>query len=194
MPDDDTGVARWVAEAKDHDENAARELLRHFYPFVLKLVRAHLPHRTSEEDLAQMIFIKAFQSIDRYSGAAPFRHWLSRIAVNTCLNELKAEKARPELRLADLSPETAAIVDGMSARGVESPERAAAARELVAQLMGRLGAADRLVVQLLHLEERTVDEVRVLTGWSRASIKVKAFRARSKMKNLLAQLTREEMR
>src|SRR2546423_11682254 len=81
------------------DEVAARELLRHFHPFVLKLVRAHLPRRISEEDLVQMIFIKVFHKLNQYTGRMPLEHWISRIAVNTCLNALKAEKIRPEWRL-----------------------------------------------------------------------------------------------
>src|SRR5258707_13905086 len=83
------------------DEVAARELLRHFYPFVLKLVRAHLPRRISEEDLVQMIFIKVFHKLNQYTGRMPLEHWISRIAVTTCLNALKAEKIRPEWRLCD---------------------------------------------------------------------------------------------
>ena len=51
------------------DEVAARELLRHFHPFVLRLVRAHLPRRISEEDLVQMIFIKSFTNSTSTVGA-----------------------------------------------------------------------------------------------------------------------------
>src|SRR6266567_4566107 len=87
------------------DEVAARELLRHFHPFVLKLVRAHLPRRISEEDLVQMIFIKVFHKLNQYTGRMPLEHWISRIAVNTCLNALKAEKIRPEWRLGDFRGE-----------------------------------------------------------------------------------------
>ena len=75
------------------DEVAARELLRHFHPFVLKLVRAHLPRRSSEEDLVQMIFIKVFHKLNQYTGRMPLEHWISRIAVNTCLNALKADSS-----------------------------------------------------------------------------------------------------
>jgi len=49
-------------------------------------------------------------------------------------------------------------------------------------------AADRLVVTLLHLEEKSVAEVRARTGWSTALVKVRAFRARKKLQKILAQL------
>src|SRR2546430_10857466 len=97
------------------DEVAARELVRHFHPFVLKLVRAHVPRRISEEDLVQMIFIKVFHKLNQYTGRMPLEHWISRIAVNTCLNALKAEKIRPEWRLGDFSEEIAAGIEKVAA-------------------------------------------------------------------------------
>ena len=63
-----------------------------------------------------------------------------------------------------------------------------AARDLLRQLMERLSPADRLVVTLLHLEEKSVAEVRALTGWSAALVKVRAFRARKKLQKFLSQL------
>jgi len=96
-------MAGCLLRVRQQDEDAARSLLNHLYPLVIKLVRSHLPRRTSEEDLAQVIFMKVFAKIEQFSGTVPFEHWVSRIAVNTCLNQLQAEKIRPELRWADLS-------------------------------------------------------------------------------------------
>src|SRR3954469_9631883 len=102
------------------DEVAARELLRHFHPFVLKLVRAHLPRRISEEDLVQMIFIKVFHKLNQYTGRMPLEHWISRIAVNTCLNALKAEKIRPEWRLSDFRVEMATEIEKVAATEIDT--------------------------------------------------------------------------
>src|SRR3954453_13700029 len=102
------------------DEVGARGFLRRFHPFVLKLVRAHLPRRLSEEDLVQMIFIKVFHNLNQYTGRMPLEHWISRVAVNTCLNALKAEKIRPEWRLGDFSEEIAAGIEKLAATEVET--------------------------------------------------------------------------
>ncbi|MDB6148037.1 MAG: polymerase, sigma-24 subunit, subfamily [Spartobacteria bacterium] len=171
------------------DEIAARELLRHFHPFVLKLVRAHLPRRISEEDLVQMIFIKVFHKLSQYSGRMPLQHWISRIAVNTCLNSLKAEKIRPEWRLSDFSEEIAAGIEKLAATEVDTAttDDCDLARKLVNELIAQLSPEDRLVITLLHLEEKSVEEIHALTGWSRSVIKVRAFRARGKMKEILHQ-------
>ena len=172
------------------DQVAARELLRHFYPFVLKIVRAHLPRRTSEEDLVQMIFIKVFHKLDQFRGQLPLEHWLSRIAVNTCLNALKAEKIRPEWRLGDFTEEIAAGIEKLAAAEIDttSHDEIDAAKKLVHDLIAQLSPEDRLVVTLLHLQEKSVDEIHALTGWSRSVIKVRAFRARARMKKMLDKL------
>jgi RNA polymerase sigma-70 factor (ECF subfamily) len=171
------------------DEVAARELLRHFHPFVLKLVRAHLPRRISEEDLVQMIFIKVFHKLNQYRGRMPLQHWISRIAVNTCLSALKAEKIRPEWRLGDFSEEIAAGIEKLATTEIDtaSNDDCDLARKLVTELIAQLSPEDRLVITLLHLEEKSVEEIRALTGWSRSAIKVRAFRARGKMKEMLNQ-------
>lgn len=190
---DDPDVAALAAAALRDDDAAARALVRHLYPLVAKLVRAHRPRRAAEEDLCQMIFIKMFQKLPQYSGAVPLEHWLSRIAINTCLNAIAAEKARPELRRADLSEEQAAMVDNLAASTQEmAADHQFAARDLVAHLLDSLRPAERLVIELLHLQEKSVDEIRKLTGWSRTLVKVRAFRARQKLKAALLRLSEKE--
>jgi len=190
---DDLDVRSLARAAQDGHDDAARELVRHLYPFVAKLVRAHRPQRAAEEDLCQMIFIKMFQKLPQFSGAVPLEHWLSRIAINTCLNAIAAEKARPELRLADLTEEQSAVVENLAIAADDLPhEQSAAARELVEQLMSRLQPAERLVIDLMHLQEKSVNEIRALTGWSASLVKVRAFRARQKLKAQLSLLERKE--
>jgi RNA polymerase sigma factor (sigma-70 family) len=189
----DLDVAALVAAALRDDDEAARELVRHLYPYVAKLVRTHLPHRTSEEDLCQMIFIKMFQNLGQYSGTVPLEHWLSRIAINTCLNQIASEKTRPELRRADLSEEQEAVVDNLAATSAElEPGQQLASRDLVSHLLDRLKPAERLVLDMMYLQQKSVEEIRKLTGWSAALVKVRAFRARQKLKAQLARLQRKE--
>src|SRR6266513_25745 len=60
------------------DEDAARDLMKHLYPLVTKLVRAYLPRRTAEEDLIQTVFMKIFAKLIQFSGRVPLGHWVSR--------------------------------------------------------------------------------------------------------------------
>jgi RNA polymerase sigma-70 factor (ECF subfamily) len=182
-----------VAAVLRQDESAARELVRSLYPLVAKLVRAHRPLRSAEEDLCQMTFIKILQKLPQFSGTVPLEHWVSRIAINTCINQIQAEKARPELREADLSAEQAAVIRNLAVTAEElAPNQSFASRDLVEHLMKALKPAERLVIDLLYLQQRSVEEIRRVTGWSGALVKVRAFRARQKMKQLLSNMTARE--
>jgi RNA polymerase sigma-70 factor (ECF subfamily) len=190
---DDLDAGALVEAALRNDDEAARELVRRLYPLVAKLVRAHRPRRTAEEDLCQMIFIKVFQKLSQFSGKVPLEHWVSRIAVNTCLNQIEAEKARPELRYADLSEEEQAVVENLAISARElAPDERLASRQLVEHLLGLLKPVERLAIDLLYLQGRSVEEIRKITGWSVALIKVRAFRARQKMKDQLAKISARE--
>src|SRR2546423_9508081 len=139
----DRDAAELVQAALRQDDEAARELVRRLYPLVAKMVRSHRPRRTSEEDLCQMIFIKVFQKLSQFSGKAPLEHWVSRIAVNTCLSQIAAEKIRPELRHADLSEEQEAVVQNLAVSSEElAPDQRLASRQLAEHLLELLKPVD----------------------------------------------------
>ena len=192
MAEADLDVRDCLQRVRQGDEDAARALMAHLHPLVLKLVRAHLPRRSSEEDLVQTVFMKVFTKLDQYAGAVPVEHWVSRIAVNTCLNQIQRERVRPELRLADLTEEEEQVVQMLAATPSDlSDDSSLASRELVERLLERLPPEDRLVITLLHLESKSVEETSRLTGWSATLVKVRAFRARHKMRKHLETLLKE---
>jgi RNA polymerase sigma-70 factor (ECF subfamily) len=190
---DDSDASALVDAALHHDDEAACALVGLLYPLVVKVVRAHRPRRTAEEDLCQMIFIKVFQKLSQFSGKVPLEHWVSRIAVNTCLNQIESERVRPELRHADLSDEEQAVVENLATSSDElAPDERFASRQLVEHLLAALKPVERLAIDLLYLRGRSVEEIRKITGWSAALIKVRAFRARQKMKGQLAKISARE--
>ena len=178
-------VPACLVRVREHDETAARALVEHLYPLVIKIVRAHRARRLAEEDLAQEIFMKMFSRIDQYKGhdGVPFEHWLARLAVTTCLDALRAEKRRPEWRWADLGESEREWVEFfVGETPAEPPGDAFAAREITEKLLAMLSPEDRCVITLLDLEQRSVAEISALTGWGASLVKVRAFRARRKLR------------
>ncbi len=193
MVDEAFDFAGCLERVRQHDQAASRQLVTELYPQVIRIVRSHLPRRVAEEDLAQDIFLKMFTRLEQYQGNVPFPHWVSRIAVTTCIDQLRAQKRRPEFRWADL-PETQAEVlqNVLSDEREAIPGDALAARELVQKLLAQLKPNDRLVIQLLDLEQKTLIEISQLTGWNQTLIKVRAFRARRKLQKLFQELQQQE--
>jgi RNA polymerase sigma factor (sigma-70 family) len=186
-------VEGWLVRIRAGNQEAARQLVDHLYPQVIRIVRARRPRRMPEEDLAQDIFLKMFSRLDQYQGQVPLAHWVSRIAVTTCIDALRAQQRRPELRWADLSETEADTLDAVLTReDATDTADALAAHELVHKLLDQLEPRDRLVLQLLDLEQKTLIEIREITGWSITLIKVRAFRARRKLQKLFQQLKQQE--
>jgi RNA polymerase sigma factor (sigma-70 family) len=182
-----------LERVRTRDQAACRQLVEQLYPQVIRIVRSHLPRRVAEEDLAQEVFMKMFTRLEQYQGAVPFPHWVSRIAVTTCIDQLRAQKRRPEFRWADLPESQAEVLDHVLSDDREAaPGDALAARELVDRLLGQLKPDDQLVIRLLDLEQKTLAEISALTGWNQTLIKVRAFRARRKLQKLFQELQHQE--
>jgi RNA polymerase sigma factor (sigma-70 family) len=181
-----------LLRANRHDDDAARELVQRLYPTVVKIVRAMQYEKSWEDDLVQEIFLKVFSRGGQYRGGVPLEHWVSRLAVSSCLDHRRARRRRPELRWADLGTEEAQYLAAELAapQGI-TPADNMAAGELVERLLSCLPAHDALLMRLMYIEELSVTEVHQLTGWNRAVIKIRAFRARRKLRKVLATLEEE---
>ena len=194
MPEDESfDLVGCLARVRQRDQAAARALVDHLYPLVARIIRAHLPRRVAEEDLAQDIFLKMFHRLEQYQGVVPFAHWVSRIAVTTCIDQLRAQQRRPEFRWADLSANECDVLEAVltDERDVATGD-ALAAHELVHKLLDQLKPDDRMVIQLLDLEQKSIAEISALTGWNQSLVKVRAFRARRKLQKLFQELEQKE--
>jgi RNA polymerase sigma-70 factor (ECF subfamily) len=189
----DVEVTERLERGRAGDEKAILELFHYMQPHIAKLVYANLPAREGPEDLIQLACVKVMANLHQFSGKVPFLHWVSRIAINTCLNQVRHEKRRPEVRLADLSEDEAAVVEHLAAapEELDATERFAS-RELVEKLLATLKVPDRLLMRLMYLEGRQVDEIAEITGWSRSAIKVRAFRARVLLRRRYTLLMKEQ--
>ncbi|MEO6994933.1 MAG: sigma factor-like helix-turn-helix DNA-binding protein, partial [Lacunisphaera sp.] len=63
---------------------------------------------------------------------------------------------------------------------------------LVHKLLDQLKPEDRMVIQLLDLEQKTIAEISTQTGWNQTLVKVRAFRARRKLQKLFQELQSKE--
>lgn len=179
----DSDVSACLERVRQRDDAAIRALIGYMYPLVYKIVRSNLSRRGEEEDLVQMVMTKVFKSLDQFAGKVPFKHWVSRIAVNTSLNIIRYEKSRPEVRMADLSEDEASVVANLATGGGVDAGMGVAARDLVQHLVACLKPKERLLVRLIYLEGLSMDEASEATGWSAGAITMRMMRAKAKMRS-----------
>jgi RNA polymerase sigma-70 factor (ECF subfamily) len=179
-------MAAWL---RCSDEGAARALVEAFYPFVATVIRRHVADAGCVEDLAQQTFARCFASAAQWDASKPLEPWLARIAINQCRDHYRARSVRPELRWGDLTEgEQEAMQATLTAAEPKADALNDESRSLILRLLETLSADDRMVLSLLHLDGKSTDEIATLTGWSRTLVKVRAFRARRRLRATFEQL------
>ncbi|HUS36048.1 MAG TPA: sigma-70 family RNA polymerase sigma factor [Verrucomicrobiae bacterium] len=182
-----------IAAIRAGDTNQFETLVVRYQPKIFGMVRRYARREDEVEDIAQEIFVKAFQKLDSFRADAPFEHWITRLAVRTCYDFLRRHQRNREHNVTDLSDaeNEADLLDRASIEPKQT-DRATATRELIEAVLSQLSPAARMVITLLEIEERSIKEIAQLTGWSQTLVKVRAFRARAEMKKILAKFPVEK--
>jgi RNA polymerase sigma-70 factor (ECF subfamily) len=166
--------------------------MRRHGPRVFRTASRFFRRREQVEEAAQEIFLKVFTQLDSYEARGSFEGWLTRIATNTCLNLLRSAKRRPELTASDLSEDDGAWLEdkmaGAAAERQRAVERGMVAADLAERVLETMSPDDRVVLMLMDGEEASVKEVSEATGWSESNVKVKAMRARKRMREAVEKL------
>jgi RNA polymerase sigma-70 factor (ECF subfamily) len=160
---------RWIAASLDGDRDAFAELVRRYQQRVFRLAGRFFRRPEDVEEVAQETFLTAWRKLHTYAGRAPFEHWLTRVCTRCCYARLRR---RPD-------PEPLAEVD----RPVDPGDPSAGVE--LERLLARLKTADRMVLLLLDGEGWTTAEIAERLGWTRTNVKVRAHRARARLRRLV---------
>ena len=178
--------AALAGAARAGDERAFEELFLRHRRRVALIASRFFRQREQIEEVVQETFTKAFFALGEFSNrqGGSFAAWLARIAFNTCYDELRRQKRRPEGALSEVTEEESARLRERL-RDEGGAESAAVSRDLAAKLLARLSAEDRLVLVMLDAEGLSVAEIAGLLGWSQSKVKVRAHRARASLRRVL---------
>jgi len=179
-------------QAYAQDESAFAEIVRRYSPRVFRVASRFFRQRSLVEEAAQEVFLKAFTQLKSFEGRGSLEGWLTRIATNTCLNMIRASKRRPELSASDLTEEQADWLgqqqSNLAAETHRSAENRLVAFDLADRLLEVLSPEDRLAVTMIDGEGASVKDVADTTGWSESKVKVRAFRARKRLREAMEKL------
>jgi RNA polymerase sigma-70 factor (ECF subfamily) len=184
--------AELIAAVLKGDAQSFEPLVEKYSPRVFATARRYARRESEVEDIAQEVWLKAFQKLGSFRAEAPFEHWLMRMTVRTCYDFLRGHQRKRELTFSDLTDVESDWLERFVAQPEQRTEDVDAARQLVSRILAQLTPAARLIITLLEIEERSVKEIAALTGWSVSLVKVRAFRARAEMKKILSKLRKEK--
>jgi len=178
-------------QAQAGDESAFAEIVRRYSPRVFSVASRFFRQRSLVEEAAQEVFLKAFTQLGSFEGRGSIEGWLTRIATNTCLNMIRGAKRRPELTVSDLTDDEAQWLDqhsGGDGREQPSVENSVVATDLADRVLSVLSPEDQQTLLMIDGEDASIREVAEATGWSESKVKVRAFRARKKVREAMAKL------
>jgi len=184
--------AELISAVLKGDTASFEPLVQKYSPRVFATARRYARRESEIEDIAQEVWLKAFDKLKTFRGEAPFEHWLMRMTVRTCYDFLRGHQRNRESSFTDLSETESDWLERFVAAPESASETADAAKTLVDHILEKLSPPARLVITLLEIEDRPVKEIAGLTGWSVPLVKVRAFRARAEMRKILKKMTKEK--
>ncbi len=177
-----------ISRVLEGDVDAYEWLLNKYKSIVLNILKKRLPFEQVEET-AQVVFIKAYQSLSTYKGTSEFKNWLSSIAVKTCYDFWRKHYRNRELPMSSLSEKheewlEQALSDQSNEVLLEKGKEVEA-KEILDWALNKLSLEDKMVLELVYLEGFSNKEASNLLGWSVANVKVRSFRSRRKLEKIL---------
>jgi RNA polymerase sigma-70 factor (ECF subfamily) len=168
-----------IRRAIDGDEGALRALWARHAPHIDIVVRRLVGGDPDlAADIAQEVWIQIFRALPSYRGDSQFSTWAHRIAVNRTLNALRKSRRLANLET-EVTEESASFVpDTDSSFIAQSIEEAA----------GKLSPGARAVFVLHDVEGYTHEEIAIELGITAGGSKSQLFKARAKLRKLLAHL------
>ena len=166
---------RDIQAALAGDEASYEQLVRRYEPQIAAMMWRFSRRPEQCEELIQDVFVQAYFSLPGFRGDAPFSHWLKRIATRVGYRFWKQQgrKNKP-LPLGDIDP-------AIKTSDAMDPETAS---EIVESLLSELKPPERLVLTLQYFEGCGMKEIASRMGWNEAMVKMRAYRARNKLRGI----------
>jgi RNA polymerase sigma-70 factor (ECF subfamily) len=189
MPSDDIDTIKSITGG---ETDLYAEIVDKYKGFVFSMVSKRMPPQ-EVDDAAQRIFIKAFRSLDSFSGKGSFKNWLAVIAVRECCNIWREREKALAVTLE--MPPSAGTDSGLDMLGSDASlerhsdtERQRERADLIEMVLRALSPEDRTLVETVYFEGWKLKDAAAVFGWSVVKAKIRAMRARAKMRKRLLEI------
>lgn len=184
-----------VARVLAGDDDAFAVVVHAYGAAVAQSLARRVPAQDVQE-VAQDVFVRLYRSLPTWRGDAPLRAWVLTIARMAAADHWRRHYRRRDIAMSDFDEAgqigvEAAFQAEQAGRDLDARRREEARRRLAAGL-ARLSPEDRAVITLTELEERSMEEAARELGCGLSAAKVRAFRARKRLRKALEELADEE--
>lgn len=185
----------YIERVLDGDTEAYRHIVEAYSKLVAHVVGGLVRNRSDEEEIAQDVFVKAYQHLKSFRKESKFSTWIARIAHNTAMNFVTKKKAQlyddlpSDHESDDHFLDRYVNEDGQTTdQGVLSQERT----KLMDRAIHKLPSPYRNILTLYHVDEMSYHEISTIMKMPEGTVKNYLFRARRKLKDLLINRLNQE--
>lgn len=171
-----------IRQVLSGQQQAYAILVERYQHFVFTIALRHVKDREEAEDMAQETFIKAYRSLADFKGDSKFSTWLYVICNNTCMSHTRKKKND----VISLEEHHEFIPD--------STKDSRTQKIVIQKAIEHLGETDAQIITLFYLAEQSLEETGQILGLSLSNVKVRLFRARQKLKDILETRFSEELK
>ena len=183
----DTEIIRHVISG---DVNGFETLVERYQSHVFSIVRRHVPRDLADE-VAQDVFVRAYNGLSGFEEKSGFKGWLSGIATRACYDFWREKYRRREVPVSQLTDAHQEWLENASSNEAvamfDERGRQSETLEILDWALGRLSAEDRMVVDLIYFEGLSHKEAGALLGWSIPNVKIRSWRVKKKLHKILTE-------
>src|SRR3989442_8257265 len=176
VPEKQDADAGLVERYLSGDMTAFDEIMIRYERQIYRVCYRFVENRDDAMDLAQEVFIKAFEHLGSFRRESSLKTWLYRIAMNHCINHVK-KHSQDFVEVTEYTGSVRATVQSQ----LEDREQ----REQFQRLVKQLPPKQKAILELRNNEQLSYEEIARISGRSISTIKASVFFALEKMRKLI---------
>lgn len=167
----------YIEKIRNKETAAYSFLVDKHKDMVFSIALRILRNREDAEELAQDVFVKAYQSLDTFKGESKFSTWLYRIVYNAAISKTRKKKIETvdlDYNLVD-NYSTDEIKEDINRLGYDEQKK------IVDQILRELNPEESVMITLFYFKENSTEEISEILGMTQSNVKVKLHRLRKKL-------------
>ncbi|MDW3212078.1 MAG: sigma-70 family RNA polymerase sigma factor [Reichenbachiella sp.] len=177
-----------IEKIKEGDMSSFEMLVNRHKNFAFTIADRILQNEEDAEEVAHDAFVKLLSSLDKFKGESKFTTWFYRIVMNMAISRTRKKRIKTE----DIDSRPSGIAEYSNFEefgGLKAKDRT----YYLNQAVGRLKDEERLLITLYYFDELDMDEIQEVTKMDKGNLKVKIFRARKKLAEVLQKMLPAEL-
>lgn len=169
--------AYYIRQVLNGDNSAYRGLVEKHQDLVFTIVNRIITRSEEAEEVAQDVFVKAYEKLADFKAESKFSTWLYRIAYNTAVSHTRKKKIDFLAMDEDKIENHGEVETKQEIMGLTLEEQS----RLLQQALGGLPRTDNLIISLFYYHGKELEEISEIVGLTKNNVKVKLFRIRKKL-------------